>query len=322
MITIAAVILTFIAGALAVFAINLMLTDIAKRDQNRLKERMRDEMRKRQRDDLRASTPFKDLSQLAAEAIEETAAESVSISGRFKLMIEQSGLRVTPTRLLTMMGVSGVVLALVVGLALRSVTFAVPAAIFGALIPMAYVEFKRRQRINLLRSQLSDCFELISRVLLAGQTMSQAMQSVSEEFRPPVATEFGMCFEMQNLGLPPEVALRELARRSGLLELKIFVLAVMVHRQTGGNLTELLDKLALIVRERFRIRGMIAGLTAEGRMQALILLAMPPAMFLILLFVNREYAMKLFDHPELPIGSLISMCVGAIWIRKIVNFDF
>ncbi len=78
----------------------------------------------------------------------------------------------------------------------------------------------------------------------------------------------------------------------------------------------------MIVRDRFRIRGMISSLTAEGRLQALILLALPPFMFLVLLFLNHDYAMKLFDHPELPIACMISMTLGALWIRKIINFDF
>ena len=102
----------------------------------------------------------------------------------------------------------------------------------------------------------------------------------------------------------------------------MIVLALLVHQQTGGNLTEILENLAFIVRDRFRIRGMIASLTAEGRVQAGILLVLPPAMFVILLFVNREYALKLFNHPILPILSLTFMGLGALWIRKIVNFDF
>ncbi len=321
MFTVIVTIITFVAAALAVFAFNLVLTDLAKRDRKHMKDRLRAETRKRQRDDLRGSAQFKDLSQLATEALEDTAVESETISSRFRMLVEQSGLRLTPGRLLTMMGIFAAVFAAPTAL-LLGMLFAAPAALVGALIPMLYVQFKRFRRIDLLRSQLSDCFELISRVMLAGQTMSQAMQSVAEEFSPPVATEFGICFEQQNLGLAPEVALRELARRTGLLEIKIFVLALMVHRQTGGNLTELLDKLALIVRERFRIRGMISSLTAEGRMQAMILLAMPPVMFGVLMIANRDYAMKLFDHPELPIAALISMGIGAVCIRKIVNFDF
>ena len=138
-----------------------------------------------------------------------------------------------------------------------------------------YVQLKRKARLEKLLSQLPDAFDLMARVIRAGQTMSQALQAVADEFDQPIAAEFAYCYEQQNLGLPPEVAFRDLARRTGLLEIKIFVLALLVQQQTGGNLAELLDKLADVVRERFRIRGKIKALTAEGRMQALVLLVLP-----------------------------------------------
>ena len=113
-----------------------------------------------------------------------------------------------------------------------------------------------------------------------------------------------------------------MAKRTGILEIKIFVLALLVHRQSGGNLTELLDKLADIIRERFKIQGKIRALTAEGRLQAAILLALPPAMYGILLVISRKYALELLTHPNLILGALVAMAVGAAWIRRIVNFDF
>ncbi|MHC4177990.1 MAG: type II secretion system F family protein, partial [Planctomycetota bacterium] len=103
---------------------------------------------------------------------------------------------------------------------------------------------------------------------------------------------------------------------------KIFVLAVVVHRQSGGNLTELLDKLATVVRERFRIRGKIKALTAEGRMQAIVLLALPPLMMLILFLAARVYMMELFRFPMLILGMFVSMTLGGLWMRRIINFDF
>ena len=152
--------------------------------------------------------------------------------------------------------------------------------------------------------------------------MAQALQAVADEFEPPIASEFAYCSEQQNLGVATETALRELARRTGLLEIKLFVLALLVQQQTGGNLAELLDKLASVVRERFRIRGKIRTLTAEGRMQAVVLLVLAPAMFLLILCLNRRYAHVLLDHPSLPVGALICEAIGALWIRRIVNFDF
>ncbi len=105
--------------------------------------------------------------------------------------------------------------------------------------------------------------------------MAQALQAVADEFAPPIAGEFAYCYEQQNLGLSPETAMRELARRTGLLEVKIFVTAVLVQQQTGGNLAEMLDKLSSIIRERYQLRGKIKTLTAEGRIQGIILLGLP-----------------------------------------------
>ena len=111
-------------------------------------------------------------------------------------------------------------------------------------MPLFYVQFKRKARLEKLRSQLPDAFDLMGRVIRAGQTMSQALLAVADEFAQPIAGEFAYCYEQQNLGLPPETAFRDLSRRTGLIEIKIFVLALLVQQQTGGNLAELLDKLS------------------------------------------------------------------------------
>ena len=116
--------------------------------------------------------------------------------------------------------------------------------------------------------------------------------------------------------------MRDLARRTGLLEIKIFVLALLIQQQAGGNLAELLDNLSAIIRERFRIVGKIRALTAEGRMQAVVLLALPPALFLLILLLNRDYGQVLLDYPWILVATFGCEAIGALWIRKIVNFDF
>ncbi len=107
-----------------------------------------------------------------------------------------------------------------------------------------------------------------------------------------------------------------------IMEVRIFVLAMLVQQQTGGNLAELLDKLSHIIRERYKLRGKVKALTAEGRIQAMVLLGLPPAMFLLMLAMNRTYAGVLLENPVLLWITLISESIGALWIRKIVNFDF
>lgn len=317
------IVLTFAAGFLTVFGINLVLLDLGEGERKRMKERMNEELRLRAQEQARKfKKQHKDLGALAAEAFEETAAGRNGPKQWFVALVEQSGLNITVGKLMGSMFWSAAGMALFGLAVLRIPAVAAAVGFVGAWIPVVIVHFKRNQRLDLLRSQLPDAFDLMSRVMRAGQSLPQAMNAVGQEFKPPVAMEFSYCYEQQNLGLAPELALRDLARRTGLLEIKIFVLALLVHQQTGGNLTEILENLAAVVRDRFRIRGMIASLTAEGRVQAGILLAMPPLMYFIVLLINREYALRLWEHPTLPIAALAFMMFGAVWIRRIVNFDF
>jgi tight adherence protein B len=314
-------ILTFVAVLTAIAGVYSILSDLFLRDRARVSQRVDEEFRKRLRDRAQKSLLFKDPREMAAEAMADVEVRP-SLRRRFEAMVEQSGLELTPRDLLLMTAGSGLVLGAFAGVVRQSLFVAGIVAALGAAVPLCYVEMKRRARLEKLLSQLPDAFELMSRIIRAGQTMAQAMQAVADEFAPPIAGEFAFCYEQQNLGLPPEMALRELARRSGLLELKIFVLSLLIQQQTGGNLAELLDKLATLIRERYKLRGKIKALTADGRIQALVLLGLPPGMFLIMLALNRDYSGVLLEYPGLIWFTLISEALGALWIRKIVNFDF
>ena len=311
----------FLTGFLGICGLNLVITDIFLKDRERAKKRMEAELRSRERSRTRSAIAGQDLSRLAEEAFREAQTPRSPLA-RLDELVEQSGLEIKVSYVLAAcIGLASVV-ALASGFATGSAIVGVALGLVVSPLPVLYIQFKRHRRLEALRSQLPDALELMSRILRAGQTISQAMQAVATEFTAPIGSEFGYCYEQQNLGLSMDVALRDLAKRTGLLEIRIFVLGLLVHRRSGGNLTELLDNLATIIRERFKIRGKIKALTAEGRFQAAALLVLPPAAFLILLFVNRPYAAKLLDHPYLILTSLLSMAFGAFWIRKIVNFDF
>jgi tight adherence protein B len=312
--------LTFLAACLGVAAAYSILSDLFLRDRSRVSKRVDEEFRKRQRDRALKSALFKNLGQLAAEAAEEEGQRTWR--QRFEGLIEQSGLELTPRRLVFLMTGLGLALGLLAGLLRQSLLIGAAAVPVGAVLPLLYVALKRKARMEKMMAQLPDAFDLMARVIRAGQTMSQAMQAVADEFDRPLAAEFAYCYEQQNLGLPPEAALRDLSRRTGLLEVKIFVLALLVQQQTGGPLAELLDKLATVIRERYRLRGKIRALTAEGRMQALVLLSLPPLLLLAILLINRNYGTVLFNHPALLVGTFVFEALGALWIRKIVNFDF
>ena len=314
--------LTFLAVFIAIFAGNAILIDLHSGERRRIQKRMKAQQRTHQQKRARKVAALsRDFSQIAAEANADRA-DKGSVGEAFEFMIEQSGLDLTVSRLMMVAGMSALLSAVVCGGLSMNPIVAIVAAVCGFLIPIIYVHVKRNRRLQRLRGQLPDAFDLMGRVLRSGQTITQAMQAVSEEFDDPVSTEFMYCYEQMNLGMSAENALRELGRRTGLLEIKIFVLSVVVHRQTGGNMAELLDKLSHVVRERFRIDGMINSLTAQGRFQAGILLSLPPAMFVLLLMINREYEMVMFEYPLMIVAALTLMGMGAMWIRKIVNFDY
>jgi tight adherence protein B len=313
--------MTFGAVAMAVAGVYSIVTDLYLRDRTRVVQRVDDEFRGRQRERAKRSLMLKDLRAVLADAGDLTE-HSPTLSQQFEAMIEQSGLDLAPQRLQAYMAIAAVVTGAVAGLVRQSPLVGIVGALIGGAVPLLYVQSKRSARLEKLRSQLPDAFDLMGRVIRAGQTTSQALMAVADEFSLPIAGEFAYCYEQQNLGLPAETAFRDLSRRCGLLEVKIFVLALLVQQQTGGNLAELLDKLAAVIRERAKTRGHIKALTAEGRLQGAVLLGLPPAMFVILLVINPDYASVLLKHPSLIGMTLASEAIGGLWIRSIVNFDF
>lgn len=310
--------LTFVAAVLAVVGLYSVWRDLYSRD--KVAKRLDDELRGRQREQIRSSPLFKDLGRLAKEASEEE--ETATAGERFAAMVEQSAVNVTPRKLLLMAAAAALVAAALVGVIRPNVFVIAAAGLVGGAIPLLYVYAKWKARMEKMLRQLPDAFDLMSRVIRAGSSMTQAMQAVADEFDQPLAGEFGYCYEQQNLGLAPEVSLRDLARRTGLLEIKIFVLALLVQQQSGGNLAEVLDKLSVVVRERFRIRGKISALTAEGRMQAIVLLVLPFALMGLLMLMNANYAATVMKYPAIIGVMVVIEAFGAIWIRKIVNFDY
>jgi tight adherence protein B len=313
--------MTFLAVVTAIAGVYSVLTDLFLRDRSRIKDRIDVEFVKRKGERARKLSLFKDPDQLALELPAQDDQDR-GLRRRFEAMIEQSGLNLSPARLLASALAVGLVGAGIGGLLAQRPLGALVAAPIGAALPVLYVKRVRNLRVAKLRGQLPDAFELMSRVVRSGQTIAMALRAVADEFPPPVASEFALCYQQQNLGLSIEAALRDLARRTGLLEVKIFVLALLVQQQTGGNLAELLDKLSSIIRERFQIHGQIRTLTAEGRTQAAVLLILPVIMFGLILFFNEDYACMLLERPELLIGCLVSEGIGALWIRHIINFDF
>lgn len=316
------VIFAFATVALLVVAIYLAWGDILGIQRDWFIRRMGDESPEEKRKRLGSAAPaFPNLKRIVSDPFKVEAAPE-TWRERLQILISQANLPLTPEAVVVRCALLGVSMA---GLALMG-TGNIPAAFLvgavAASFPLLHVAVRRHKRLEQLRFQLPEAFGLMSRVIRAGQTTSQAIMAVTEEFSEPIKGEFLTCYHQQNLGLPAEAALRDLARRTGLLEVRMFVVATVVQWQTGGNLAEALDDLAQVIRDRFRIRSMIRTITAEGRFQAAILLALPAFMFVMLAGINWDYARVLLDYPNVLLLGLLSEFIGAVWIWRIVNFDF
>ena len=195
-------------------------------------------------------------------------------------------------------------------------------ALVLGMLPMLYVMYLRGQRLSKFGAQLCEALELVARALRAGHSLAAAMHTVAEEMPNPIAKEFGRVYEEQNLGLGLEQAMRNLVERVPNMDLKFFVTAVIIQRQTGGDLAEILDKIGYLIRERFKILGMVKALTAEGRLSGIILIALPFGLFFMLLRMNPDYVKLLWTHQlgqKMCAYGIGSMIVCALAIRKIIN---
>jgi tight adherence protein B len=162
----------------------------------------------------------------------------------------------------------------------------------------------------------------MSQALRAGQSLPSGIQLVGAQVDQPLGPEFNLAFEQQNLGMTLNDSLRAMSERVPNLDLRFFVTAVVLQRQTGGDLAEVLDKISSLTRERFKIRGQIQALTGEGRISGVVLLAMPPVLFFVMMKLNYEYVMMLFEEPlgqKMLLGGLILQFIGAFSIKKIID---
>ncbi len=192
--------------------------------------------------------------------------------------------------------------------------------IFG--LPIMYLHQRRKKRLKKLVNQLPDVFELLSQALRAGHSLASGMQLIAKELPDPAGTEFGRVFHEQNLGLKIEDALKSMADRIDMLDVRFFVTAVLIQRQTGGDLAEVLDKIGRVIRSRIELFGKVQALTAEGRLSGYVLLALPGIVFTVMLQVNRDYAMMLFttDLGRMMLtGAIVMQIMGWLMIKKIVN---
>ena len=323
--------LVFLAVTLGLAGGYLALSGYWQRDASRVRRRLVDEFGT---DEPKAppSTLYKNLDPLKLDLgqapldpldLDRAAPQqdpSPGLRDRLDGLLEQANLALTVNQLLA----AAAILACVLGSAgtwFGGLLIGFAAAGLGAAAPVLFVHWRRRSRQDKYLKQLPGAFDLMARVIRAGQSVPQALQAVAETFDDPLAGEFAKCQQQQSLGLRAEVCFRELMQRSGIVEMRIFVMAIVIQRQTGGNLSDVLERLAGLVRARLRLRQQVRTLTAEGRMQGWTLVVLPFLVFGVMLWLNRAYAEVLLEHRPLLIAMGALMGLGILWIRRIVNFE-
>ena len=245
--------------------------------------------------------------------------------GDFEDLLIRSGLDWSLERFFLLTGLWAALVGLPVWLVTGSGVAGLIALAAGAWLPNLYAKLKANRRIRALESQLPGAIDHLSRAVRAGHPLSAGIKILSEESEEPLATEFRAVFEEQRFGLPFEDALMGFGDRVDLPDVRILITAILVQREVGGNLAEILEKVAGTMRARFTVRRQVRIYTVQGRMSGYILATLPLVVGFFIFLVNREYMEILYTHPlgQSLLGfAIVLQFVGFLWIRQIVNVQY
>ena len=310
----------FAVAALLLYASSAGASDKAKQVQATLDSAIATESRE-MRDQI---VNLRKNDQFSAIPWINTRLSKLEVGSQLQTLIHQANLKWTAGTLLSMCGVCFVVPAFLVHWKTGSSLFAILAGLLLAFVPFAIVLFKRSKRFGAFEKELPSACDLMVSALRAGQSLIAAMGMVSRECSEPVSSEFRTCFEEQNFGLELKMAMDNLIHRVPLQDLRIVCTAILIQKESGGNLAEVLDKTAHVIRERFRLKREVMTRTAQGRMTGWVLTLLPVVLGFALYLVNPEM-MSLLWKRDIGVKLLYTasgmIVVGGLIIRKIVNLD-
>ena len=243
---------------------------------------------------------------------------------RLREFLSQAGLKMKPAKLLLICAVIAVATGLIVGRFLSRFPLPLLIGVGAGLIPIGVVAWMRKKRLRKFEEHFPEALDLLGRAVRAGHAFTTGLEMIAKESAEPIAGEFRTTFDEQNFGLPLRDALLNLAERVPLIDVRFFVTALMIQKETGGNLAEILDSLAHVIRDRFRIYREVQTKTAQGRLTAAILIALPPFMMFVLSILNPHYIGILFTDPKGPTVLMIAatlQIIGAAIIWKIIHIE-
>jgi len=238
--------------------------------------------------------------------------------------IEQSGTKASLSSVLGVAVLLGVTMAFVAAVFTHA-GWSMPVGFGGGFaIPFLVLKMKRTRRMRAFEEQFPEALDLIARALKAGHAFATGLKMVADEMEEPVGPEFRKTFDEQNFGLPLKDSLDNLTVRIPVLDVRFFATAVLIQRETGGNLSEILENLAHVVRERFKILRQVRVYTAHGRMTGYVLLALPAFLSVALMFINPDHMNLLFRErmgQQMLMAAIVMQTCGFLWIKKIVKIE-
>jgi len=273
--------------------------------------------------------PSEDLALVRDQMLSEIPAfdtllrRSASISN-LQTMLAQADLDIRAGNVLLLCAVSAVALGVIVTLVSGTAIFGWAGVLLGGLLPYSYASWRRARRFQKFEEIFPEAIDTLARAVRAGHAFTTALELISNEVGEPIATEFRKLFEEQKFGLPVRDALMNLTERVPLVDVKFFVTAVMLQRETGGNLAEILDNLSYVIRERFKIMRQVRVYTAQGRLTMMLLMGLPPIIIVSMLFLSPAFIHPLFADPighTLLVLGIILQTVGYFVIRRIIQIQ-
>ena len=314
--------LVFVLVALAVFAA-ISLYDQRSAQARLIKERLAEERKGPERapEEELALVRDEQLSQIPA--LDTLLRRSARVTAIQK-MLEQAGITMRAGNFLgicALAGVAGAIAGYIFG---KRVEIAWVALLVGFVLPYSYASFKRNKRFEKFEELFPEAIDTLARAVRAGHAFTTALEMISNEVAEPVCSEFRLLYEEQKFGMPVRDALINLTERMPLVDVKFFVTAVMLQRETGGNLAEILDNLSYVIRERFKIQRQVRVYTAQGRLTMALLMGMPPIIVTVMLILNPEFIRPLFSDPighTLLVAGITLQTIGYFVIRKIIRIQ-
>ena len=313
--------LVFIACMFAVFGAYLLATRDSEAKRRRLQQRLSDVLLYTKHSD------DADVQLARQELLSEIPAlnrvlVNMQLATKLRRMLDQADLHITVSRLVMLSLMAGIMAGLAASVLTISVIIMLGAGGAAASVPFLHVAYRRRKRLNRFLELLPDALELMSRALQAGHAFAESLHMIATEMPEPIAGEFRKTYEEQNLGLSLKLALENLTERVPLLDLRLCVTAIMIQRETGGNLAEILEKVAYTIRERFRILEDLKTLTTSSRMSAWILCGLPVFVALAVSIMNPDYMSVLWRDPRghnLLYAAGFMQVTGMLIVRKILR---